>query len=190
MLKKATFVFILLFSGIAVAGSHLAELKKVLARVLPQASLDKLKPSPIPGLYEVVVGMKVYYVTKDGRYIISGSVFDTKSHVNLTAVKRNKLRIDLINAVRESNMIIFSPSRPKRTITVFTDVDCPYCARFHLDVPKLTRAGVKVRYLLFPRNGLSSSTYTKSVTVWCARDRRKALGLVKAGRKLAPKDLP
>ncbi len=187
MLKNATFIFLLLFSGIAITGSHLDELKKVLTRVIPGISVDKLKPSRVPGLYEATVGGDIFYITKDGRYIISGTIIDTNSHENITANRRNKLRIDLIKAVGESNMIIFSPPRPKRVITVFTDVDCAYCAKFHLGVPKLTRAGVKVRYLLFPRNGLSSSTYTKSVTVWCARDRRKALGFAKAGKKLKPR---
>jgi len=184
-------VFSLLFvSSPAIAGKNLTKLKEVAARVMPGAELDKLKPSPVPGLYEVIVGTDIYYITRDGRYIISGTIFNTKNHTNLTAIKRNALRIAAINAVGESNMIIFSLPRPKRTITVFTDVNCPYCTKSHLDVPKLIQAGIKVRYLLFPRAGIGSATYKKSVAVWCAKDRKKALGVAKAGGKLKYRTCP
>jgi thiol:disulfide interchange protein DsbC len=70
---------------------------------------------------------------------------------------------------------------------VYTDVDCPYCARFHRDVPALNEAGVKVRYLLFPRTGVGSESYHKAVSVWCASDRVKVVGIAKAGGKVEPK---
>ena len=95
-----------------------------------------------------------------------------------------------INAIGESKMIVFGPASPKRTLTVFTDVDCPYCARLHQEVPQLTAAGVKVRYLLFPRAGVGSETYKRSVAVWCAKDRAKALATAKAGGKIDMKTCP
>jgi thiol:disulfide interchange protein DsbC len=190
MLRILPIILLLFVSGSAVADTELIKLKRIVARVLPGAALDKLRSSPVPGLYEVIVGTDIYYITRDGRYIISGTIFNTKNHTNLTAIKRNALRIAAINAVGESNMIIFSLPKPKRTITVFTDVDCPYCTKSHLDVPKLIRAGIKVRYLLFPRAGIGSATYKKSVAVWCAKDRRKALGVAKAGGKLKYRTCP
>src|SRR5690606_28096237 len=60
----------------------------------------------------------------------------------------------------------------------------------HLDVPELTKNGVKVRYLLFPRTGVQGDTYRKSVAVWCAADRVKAVGTVKAGGKIEMKTCP
>ena len=190
MLRILSIILLLFVSGFAVADTELIKLRKIVAQVLPGAALNKLRPSPIPGLYEVIDGTNIYYITRDGRYIISGTIFHIKSHTNLTAIKRDALRIRVINAVGESNMILFSPAKPKRTITVFTDVDCPYCAKFHLDVPKLNRVGIKVRYLLFPRAGLGSSTYKKSVAVWCAKDRKKTLGDIKAGKKWLARTCP
>jgi thiol:disulfide interchange protein DsbC len=73
------------------------------------------------------------------------------------------------------------PEKAKRTITVFTDVDCPYCSKFHLDVPELNKQGVKVRYLFYPRAGTNSETFRRTVAVWCAKDRVKAIGIAKAG---------
>ena len=61
------------------------------------------------------------------------------------------------------------------------------CARLHQEVPKLTQAGVKVRYLLYPRAGKGSETYNRSIAVWCAKDRVKAIGVAKNGGTLEMK---
>jgi thiol:disulfide interchange protein DsbC len=116
-----------------------------------------------------------------------GDLIDLDNKRNLTAMRRGGLVLKSIDALGEANMVILGPAKPKRTLTVFTDVDCPYCARLHQEVPKLTQAGVKVRYLLFPRAGKGSETYMRSVAVWCAKDRVKALGIAKSGGKLEMK---
>ena len=59
----------------------------------------------------------------------------------------------MINAVPESQMLIFSPKNPQYTITVFTDVDCEYCRKLHSEMAELNRLGVRVRYMFFPRTG-------------------------------------
>ena len=38
-----------------------------------------------------------------------------------------------------------------------------------------------MRYLFFPRAGVGSESYNKSVSVWCAEDRNAAMDLAKAG---------
>jgi thiol:disulfide interchange protein DsbC len=55
------------------------------------------------------------------------------------------------------------------------------------DVPTLTKQGVKVRYVLFPRQGPGSETYNRAVSVWCATDRVKAVGDAKAGKPVPAK---
>jgi len=67
-------------------------------------------------------------------------------------------------------------------VTVFTDVDCPYCRRFHQEVPRLNAEGVTVRYVPFARFPPGTPGHQKMVSVWCAQDRRKALTDAKAGR--------
>jgi len=43
-------------------------------------------------------------------------------------------------------MIVFSPANPKMTVTVFTDIDCGFCRRFHNQIADLNKAGIRVRY--------------------------------------------
>ncbi len=174
-----------LHTATATAGGPVPEpVKAALRALLPGVSVENVAPAPASGLYEVAVGANVYYVTADGQHLIDGNMIDVDTRANLTEQRRGELRLDLIGQVNTEDMIVFAPPRPERTITVFTDVDCPYCAKFHRDVPELVESGLKVRYLLFPRAGLDSSTYEKSVAVWCAEDRKKAIGMAKAGDEL------
>jgi thiol:disulfide interchange protein DsbC len=177
----------LLLSHSVQAEDNTEKLKQSLQKRLSEIAITDLKPSPIPGLYEMVFGTRVAYVSADGRYMLMGDLIDLDSRRNLTTTRRGALVLKSIDAMGESNMIVLGPANPKRTLTVFTDVDCPYCSRLHKEVPKLMEAGVKVRYLLYPRAGKDSETYRRSVAVWCAKDRVKAIGIAKAGGKIEMK---
>ena len=169
----------------AVAGEQeIKQVKAELVRSFPELSAATIKPAPASGLYEVVLDAQVLYTSSDGKYLFMGDLIDVGPRKNLTEERRAAIREQLLNAVGEENMIVMGPEKPKRTLTVFTDVDCPYCSKFHLDVPELNKQGVKVRYLFYPRAGINSETYRRTVAVWCAKDRVKAIGIAKAGGKV------
>jgi thiol:disulfide interchange protein DsbC len=172
--------------GIAVS-DDLDALKKRLEQRFGDLHIDELKPTPIAGVYEMAFGTRIAFVTADGRYMITGNLVDLESRRNLTNERRTQLITRTLDAMGDARMIVFAPKQTKRTVTVFTDVDCPYCAKFHQEVPALNRAGVKVRYLLFPRTGKASESYRRAVAVWCSKDRNKTIGIAKAGGKIEMK---
>ncbi len=153
---------------------------------------DSISPLPVHDLYEVIYGQEVLYLSKDGRYLFRGDILDLKerrifiSEKRAAAIKKaNAARIKAIEGLGEDGMIVYGPKDARHTITVFTDIDCPYCVKFHQEVPQLTKSGVKVRYLAYPRAGIGSGSYQKSVNVWCAKDRQQAMTDAKAGRQIA-----
>jgi len=151
-------------------------------------SLDGIRKTPIAGLYEATLGSNIIYITANGKHFLLGEMYKSKGTVNLTENTRNNIRMQAINAIDESEMVVFAPKREtKYTVNVFTDVDCGYCAKFHKEVPLLNRAGVKVRYLAFPRAGIGSETYNTMVSVWCADDQQKAMTDAKNRRKIKTK---
>ena len=160
------------------------QVKANLVSAFPELSAATIKPGPVPGMYEIEFDAKVFYTINDGKYLFMGDLVDMGTHTNLTEARRATIRMRLLDEVGEQNMIVMGPANPKRTLTVFTDVDCGYCAKFHLEVPTLNKQGVKVRYLFYPRTGLHSESYKRAVAVWCADDRVKAIGVAKAGGKL------
>lgn len=184
-------LFSLAFSCAVHAGEQeMKQVKSNLARAFPELSAASIKPSPVSDLYEISFDAKVFYATSDGKYLMMGDLVDIGTHANLTEERRAAVRARLLDEVGEENMIVMGPAKAKRTLTVFTDVDCPYCAKFHLEVPTLNKQGVKVRYLFYPRAGLQSESYKRMVAVWCANDRVKAIGIAKAGGKLDMKTCP
>ena len=149
---------------------------------LPAGSkLEDLRPSPIPGIYEFMQGADVSYITADGKYFLDGNLYDMATRANLTEALRSRARLALINAVPESQMLIFSPKNPLYTITVFTDVDCQYCRKLHSEIAELNKLGVRVRYMFFPRTGPNTESWRKAEVVWCSADRNEALTRAKAG---------
>jgi thiol:disulfide interchange protein DsbC len=163
--------------------------KNTVSKIFGESASEKIRRSPVAGLYEVVVGNgDILYISRDGRHIIMGNIF-TKKGRNLTKKRQNQLlkelnpqRQKLINAVDESEMVVFAPEgETKYTVNVFTDVDCHYCAEFHKERHKLKNGGVKVRYLAFPRAGMGSGTAEKMTSVWCASNQQKAMTKAKNG---------
>ena len=92
-------------------------------------------------------------MTADGKYAITGDMVELANNNNLTEQHRRDMRVKAIAAVPESQMLVFGPKDPKYTVTVFTDVDCPYCRKLHSQIAEYNRLGVRVRYLLYPRTG-------------------------------------
>jgi thiol:disulfide interchange protein DsbC len=154
---------------------------------LTGASADEVAASPIPGVYEVSMGGMIVYVTEDGKYLLSGNLYDVDTQVNLTAGRRNAARSKALAAASENDMIVFGPPNAKMTVTVFTDVDCGFCRKFHSQMAEINKAGVRVRYMLFPRTGPGTDSWTKAEQVWCSADRREALTRAKRGETLKSK---
>lgn len=164
------------------------EIRQKLQQSMPGLEVTSIRPTPIKGVFEVAVGMQVAYVSSDGDHLIIGKLIEVKSKKNLTESRQEEILGKLVNSLGTKDMIVIKPRKVKRSITVFTDVDCPYCSKLHKEVPKLTKAGVSVQYLLYPRNGPRSPTFRKSVSVWCADDQIKAIGDAKQGIKIEQKD--
>lgn len=149
--------------------------------------LDRVRPAAIEGLYEVVLGPHVFYVSADGRHMLQGDLVDMASGRNLTQPEREAALRKAIDGIGEDNMLIFSPDKPRHTITVFTDIDCGYCRKLHHEMADYHAKGIRVRYLMFPRTGVNSPSYDKAVSVWCSDDRNDSLTRAKNGTDPAPK---
>ena len=145
---------------------------------------EDVQPTPVAGIFEVLRGSDILYMTRDGQYAFAGDLYQVPSHANLTEVHRRELRRKLIDAVPESRMVVFSPPDPKYTVTVFTDVDCSYCRALHRQIAEYNRLGVRVRYVFYPRTGPDTDSWHKAEQVWCSADRKAALTRAKLGEAL------
>lgn len=166
---------------------EVSKIMATLTKIIPNQKPDDITKTPVSGLFEVTYGPEIMYVTGDGRFLIQGDLVDLQSKKNLTEDKRSVGRLKLIDSIDPSTMITFAPKNIKHVVTVFTDIDCPYCRKMHSQISEYLDRGIEIRYLAFPRSGLNTPSYYKAVSVWCADDRKEALTISKAGGKIAEK---
>jgi len=169
-----------------VSADDIAELKQSLAKTLPQYQASYIEKTPVEGIYQVIIGGQVIYMTKDARYMIDGNLIDLSTKKNYTEDAMSGIRLSQIEKLGEDKMVVYTPETIKHTITVVTDIDCPYCRRLHNEMDQYMAGGVQVRYIFMPLKG--KSDFRTTVSVWCAKDRNEALDLAKAGAEVEVKD--
>lgn len=159
------------------------KLRATLLERMPDLTIDSISDTVLPGIYELVSGAEVYYLSPDGKYMVDGSIIDLEKRVNLSDQRRGSLQLSLIADMPEDNMIVFDneTADAERWITVFTDTDCGYCQKLHREIDEITAAGIRVRYLLFPRAGMESDSFRELQSVWCAGDQQAAMTAAKTG---------
>ncbi|MCG7923345.1 MAG: DsbC family protein [Candidatus Thiodiazotropha lotti] len=175
----------------AEVSKHDAEIENVrsgMNKVLKSGDISSITPSAVDGLYEVMVGPQLYYVTSDGKYLLNGKLFNIEKREDLTTPKISKAKAVYIESIGEDNMVIFAPEEYKHTITVFTDIDCGYCRKLHEEMKDYNDLGIRVRYMMYPRAGVGSESFQKAVSVLCADDRNEAMTLSKAGEEIPVKN--
>ena len=159
-------------------------IRATLGEILPGGEIDAIAPSPIEGLYEVRFQGSVFYMSADGDYLVRGEILRLGDQTNVTEQSQARARLEVLEGLDESTMIIFEPEATEHTITVFTDIDCGYCRQFQREMPEYLDRGIRVRYLGFPRSGPDTPSYDKLVAVWCSDDQQGAMTRAKAGEQV------
>ena len=193
-----TTLLALAMSSTAVAEPASAEvvaaIRTLLATSQPNMVIGDVVPSPVKGLYEVSIqNGQTIYVSEDARFLIPGDLYEAQEEglVNLGEGRRNEIRRDKIAALDEKDMIVFEAEGDRKAVlTVFTDVDCPYCRKLHGEVEQLNAMGIAVRYLAFPRTGLNTETHLKMISAWCADDPKAMMSSAKRGADIPSATCP
>ena len=164
----------------------ITKLRTTLGTMLPGAEITQVKATPIPGLFEVILGPQVVYMNGDASYYLSGELIEMASRKNLTESSRSVLRLSKIGDYPEAKMVVYTPKKKiEHTVTVVTDIDCPYCRRLHDEMSEYMENGIKVRYLFMPLKGRKD--FATTVSVWCSDDRNKSLDIAKSGGNVEAK---
>jgi thiol:disulfide interchange protein DsbC len=158
-----------------------------LSELLPEYEITSVTATPMRGVYEVMMGPQLMYVSADGNFMIQGRLVDLVNREDLTEPRRAEARKQAVDKVGEDKMVVFAPEKYDHSVTVFTDIDCGYCRKLHSQISEYEDEGIRVRYVFFPRAGVNSKSYTEAVSVWCADDQRQAMTDAKAGKPITEK---
>ena len=142
----------------------------------------EIKDAPLEGFWEIACGMGqdriiLLYIDKNSRYIISGEVLDRQTKRNLTLDRLKDLRTVDPSTLNLENAI--SMGQGKRKLYVFTDPQCHFCSQLHEELKQIE--DLQTFLFLYP---LSPASFEKAKSIWCSKDRRKALEETYQGMEL------
>ncbi len=170
------------------AGEIEDRISERLTRAVPGLEVMSVKESEAEGLYEVHSNNgDTIYATEDGQYLMTGDLLKITDQgiANVTEAARADARREMISDFGGDGVISFPADDEKAVVSVFTDIDCPYCRKLHDEVAQLNDYGITVNYYAFPRSGPDTASFRKYESVWCADDQQAAMDAAKAGRQVS-----
>lgn len=132
----------------------------------PGTRIDSIAPSPVAGLFEVVMGKNVAYVDDSGRYALFGHVWDMQARRDLTADRLAMVdRIDVASLPTEL-ALRHVRGRGTRKLYVFSDPQCGFCKQLEPSLQQLD--DVTIYTFVLPVLGPESKRVSTAVA--CAAD--------------------
>ena len=184
-MKKFLAITIILLTNYALADVSVVVNK--LKPFFPEIKAENISPSQLDGYYEVILTdpfIDVMYISIDGKYVIQGAVTDLNLMTNISTNRINSIKLNILESISDSDKIVFKAKEEKYVINVFTDVDCPYCAKLHANMRQMNDLGITVKYLASPLEQLHPNAQSAMEKIWCAEDRELAMHNYKSKRYL------
>jgi thiol:disulfide interchange protein DsbC len=118
-------------------------------------------------------------LSADGTYF----VFECNKSSSESTTESNR-ESNIFDSIDENDKIVFKAENEQYIVHVFTDADCPYCAKFHSNMQRMNALGITVKYLAYPLEGIHPGVQSKMEKIWCAEDKAIAMHNYKTNRNL------
>lgn len=153
----------------------LIEIEKKIRKNMEGIQIDQLKPTPIPGLYEMLAGNEVAYITADANHMLQGVLYNVPERKNLTDGTLKKMRTKALGKIKDSALVIYPATGVEKVrVTVFTDPTCPYCVSLHRNLKNYNDAGITIKYALYPRASGRTLLDRQISDILCSVDKKEA----------------
>lgn len=158
-------------------------LTRLLRQRIGNAKINDVSETEIEDVWQVQIGNRHVYLLDGGKYALMGDIVNLENGHNLTEIARRTGVVATLSAFSDDDLVVFEAEGETRaTLDVFTDTSCPFCQKLHEEIDKLQAAGIRVRYLPYPRGGTTGPGYQTLKSVWCAGDREQAMTDAKNNR--------
>ena len=166
----------------SVPAAEAAAIRKAMETKFPGMEIRQIARAPFPGLFEVVLADQIIYTDAKTSYIFVGSIFDTKDKTNLTEERNRQLNRVAFDSLPLNLAMRKVKGNGQRRLAVFSDADCPYCARLETELKDIDN--VTIYTFLFPIPDLHPDATRKSKQIWCSPEPQKAWDEFFATKKL------
>jgi thiol:disulfide interchange protein DsbC len=175
-----------MYSAVLPAEDVAATLQKTLTARFPDIKVEKVGPSILPGIYEIVTPTEIVYSDASGDHLILGQIMDVKTRENLTQQRWNEINKMDFKALPFDQAIKLVKGQGKRKLAIFEDPFCPYCQELEHTLHSLD--DVTIYIFLYPLEGLHPGASKAARDIWCAKDPAAAWSDWMLNKK-APADL-
>jgi len=156
--------------------------QKLMVAKFPGASVPYVAKSPYFGLYEAMFDDRVVYTDAKVNYVVVGSIYDANTKQDLTDARQRRLTRVAWSELPLDLAMKKVKGNGSRKLAVFSDADCPFCARLENELKGLDN--VTIYTFLYPIDQLHPDAARKSRMIWCAPDKVKAWDDYYSGGKL------
>lgn len=180
-LRTASLATVIALSHSSVfAGSNDKLVKAIntgIQQAIPNITVVNASKTPVQGLYQVEAeDGTIFYTDKNGEFFAK-ELFEIKdsSIINVAEAAYAENRARHMTDINHDELISFKPEGKARgEIFVFTDVNCPYCRKFHQQlVPAANKMGITVSYFAYPVIG-GEKSMKQMQSAWCAAPQERA----------------
>lgn len=133
------------------------------------AKIKSVSASPLPGIYEVLVGSEVFYTDAKSQYLIQGEIIEVATGKNITEQRQNDLNRIKWSDLPQANAMKQVRGNGSRQLAIFSDPNCGYCKRLEKSMQQLDN--ITIYTYLIPVLGPDS--VQKAKQIWCSADPAK-----------------
>lgn len=163
------------------------ELSKTFQEVTP-FKVNDIEDSPLTSFKQVITEKGIFYVSNDGKYLISGTVHKfEKGLKNLTEIRNQKIYSKVISQL-SNDFITYRAPNELHEVIVFYDTSCGYCKKMHSQVASYNAKGITIHYAAFPRQGIfnpGTQQYTDGFknleNIWCSENKNMVFNMSSRG---------
>lgn len=146
--------------------TDMAGVQQAFQQRFPGVDVDNVRDTPVPGIYEVQIGMDLLYTDAQVNYVFQGSLIDARKRTDLTAARMEQLTATSFASLPLEYAVKQVKGSGARQMAVFEDPNCGFCKRLHDTLKDVDN--VTVYSFLLPI--LSPDSEVKARNIWCAKD--------------------
>src|SRR5690625_2710341 len=150
-------------ANVAVADT-LEDVQVAFEKQFKGVEVGEVRKTPLPGLFEVQVGMNVLYVDEAVEYVLQGSLIEVETRTDLTKARKQKLSEVPFESLPLARAVKLVRGTGARKMAIFEDPNCPYCKKLHSTLKEMD--DLTIYSLLF--QVLSQDSVTKELYIWYA----------------------
>jgi thiol:disulfide interchange protein DsbC len=150
------------------------EATELLKNLNPDLKVLEVKSSPVKAIWEITInagGQKVVgYIDFSKHYLVTGDIIDLKTKTNITRDRLTEINKVDVSTIPLDDAIVMGDKNAPHKVIVFSDPECPYCAKLHQEMKKVIEKRKDIVFFIkmFPLP-IHKGSYDKAKAIVCAK---------------------